>query len=402
MRNCKSNIRYYLLPMIELTAEEKILAQKFSKLKEEAGSHSPSIFTFKQKLPELNIQVDACFLSNPYATDLFLSYFNREVMQTGKIRELLEFYPSQNTVIAELLGGFLNIHPEHIFVGNGAIDVIQAVIHNFTRKKILINIPTFSSYYEFVKENVEVVYNHLKKDEDYRLNTEDFVRKVKQEKPDTVVIINPNNPDGGYISSAVLKEILEQIKEVETVVLDESFIHFAYEDNSFDPVSTQTLTEQYANLVIIKSMSKDFGIAGVRAGYGVMSRSRVNALIKNGYLWNSNGLSEFFFRLYVRSDFARDYEPVRKKYIAETIEFIENLSAFKGIKVLPSKANFVLIEILGGIKSLDFVTGLLIKHGIYVRTANDKIGLQGEYIRVASRTKEENKIMIDAISRLLA
>lgn len=402
MRNCKSNIRYYLLPMIELTAEEKKLAQKFSKLKEEAGSHSPSIFTFKQKLPELNIRVDACFLSNPYATDLFLSYFNREVMQTGKIRELLEFYPSQNTVIAELLGNFLKIHPEHIFVGNGAIDVIQAVIHNFTRKKILINIPTFSSYYEFVKDHVEVVYNNLKKEEDYRLNAHDFVEKIKTEKPDTVVIINPNNPDGGYISSAVLKEILEQIKEVETVVLDESFIHFAYEDNSFDPVSTQTLTELYPNLVIIKSMSKDFGIAGVRAGYGVMSRQRVNALIKNGYLWNSNGLSEFFFRLYVRSDFARDYEPVRKKYIAETIEFIENLSAFKGIKVLPSKANFVLIEILGGTQSLDFVTALLIKHGIYVRTANDKIGLQGEYIRVASRTKEENCVMLSAIGQLLA
>jgi len=386
--------------MIELTSEEKLLAEKFNKLKQEAGSHSPSIFTFKQKLPELDIKVDACFLSNPYATDLFLSYFKREVMDTGKIRELLEFYPSQNNVIAELLGDFLKVKPERIFVGNGAIEVIQAVLHNFTHHKILINIPTFSSYYEFVKDGVEIVYNNLKKGNDYRLDTNDLIEKVKNEKPDTVVIINPNNPDGGYISIGNLRTLLAELATVDTVILDESFIHFAYEDSSFDPINTQALTDTYPNLVIIKSMSKDFGIAGVRAGYGVMSEARVAALVKNGYLWNSNGLSEFFFRLYVREDFAKDYEQVRKRYIADTIEFIDALLKIEGIKVLPSKANFVLVEILGGATSMEFVIALLVKYGIYVRTANDKIGLIGEYIRVASRTKEENALMVNAFKQL--
>ncbi len=386
--------------MIELTSEEKLLAEKFNKLKQEAGSHSPSIFTFKQKLPELDIKVDACFLSNPYATDLFLSYFKREVMDTGKIRELLEFYPSQNNVIAELLGDFLKVKPERIFVGNGAIEVIQAVLHNFTHRKILINIPTFSSYYEFVKDGVEIIYNNLKKENDYRLDTNDLIEKVKTEKPDTVVIINPNNPDGGYIPIGNLRTLLAELATVETVILDESFIHFAYEDSSFDPINTQALTDTYPNLVIIKSMSKDFGIAGVRAGYGVMSEARVAALVKNGYLWNSNGLSEFFFRLYVREDFAKDYEQVRKRYIADTIEFIDALSKIEGIKVLPSKANFVLVEILGGATSMEFVIALLVKYGIYVRTANDKIGLVGEYIRVASRTKEENALMVNAFKQL--
>ncbi len=386
--------------MIELTSEEKLLAEKFNKLKQEAGSHSPSIFTFKQKLPELDIKVDACFLSNPYATDLFLSYFKREVMDTGKIRELLEFYPSQNNVIAELLGDFLKVKPERIFVGNGAIEVIQAVLHNFTHRKILINIPTFSSYYEFVKDGVEIIYNNLKKENDYRLDTNDLIEKVKNEKPDTVVIINPNNPDGGYIPIGNLRTLLAELATVETVILDESFIHFAYEDSSFDPINTQALTDTYPNLVIIKSMSKDFGIAGVRAGYGVMSEARVAALVKNGYLWNSNGLSEFFFRLYVREDFAKDYEQVRKRYIADTIEFIDALSKIEGIKVLPSKANFVLVEILGGATSMEFVIALLVKYGIYVRTANDKIGLVGEYIRVASRTKEENALMVNAFKQL--
>src|SRR5688572_25744901 len=133
------------------TPYELELRDKFIRLKNEAGSHSPSIFTFKQKLPELDIKVDACFLSNPYATDLFLDYFTREVINTGKIRELLEFYPSQNNVISELLADFLKVPKENLFIGNGAIEIIQAVIQTYTKKKLLINIPTFSSYYEFVR-----------------------------------------------------------------------------------------------------------------------------------------------------------------------------------------------------------------------------------------------------------
>ena len=120
------------------TDTEELLIQKFLKLKTDAGSHSPSIFTLKQKLPELPIKIDACFLSNPYATDLFLDYFTNEIINTGRIRELLEFYPSQNQVIAEIIANFLKINPASVFIGNGAIEIIQAVIHNFVKKKIVI------------------------------------------------------------------------------------------------------------------------------------------------------------------------------------------------------------------------------------------------------------------------
>lgn len=390
---------------IEFSIDENILRDKFIKLKNESGSHSPSIFTFKQKLPEVNITIDSCFLSNPYATDLFLEYFKKEVIDTNKIRELLEFYPSQNNVIAELLEEFLQVPKGRIFVGNGAIEIIQAVIHNFTKEKLLINIPTFSSYYEFVKPGVKVVYNRLKKENNYQLVVDEYVELVKKEKPDTVVLINPNNPDGSYISHEILEKILNEISFVQTVILDESFIHFAYEDASLQPISNASLIEKYPNLILLKSMSKDFGIAGIRAGYAIMNESRIALLLKNGFLWNSNGLAEYFFRLYTRADFAYNYNQVRVRYILETIEFIKRLSEIKGIKVYPSRANFVLIEILkAGVSSTDFVTGLLIKYGVYVRTCGDKIGLenQGEYIRLASRTKQENDYVANSIEKLFA
>jgi histidinol-phosphate/aromatic aminotransferase/cobyric acid decarboxylase-like protein len=385
-----------MINQLQFSDEELDLAKKIIELKNQAGSHSPSIFTYKQKLPEIDIKVDACFLSNPYATDLFLEYFNDEILKTNKIRDLLEFYPSQNGVIAELLANFLSIAPENVFIGNGAIEIIQAVIHNFTTDKILINIPTFSSYYEFAKEGVEVVYNHLTKENNYNLDKQSYINIVKKEKPDTIVLINPNNPNGAYLSISETEELLNELSFVNTIILDESFIHFAYENNKFEMVSMAKLIDKFPNLVVLKSMSKDFGIAGVRAGYGIMSKERVRKLLSNGYLWNSNGLAEYFFRLYTRTDFAYNYNEVRVKYILETLEFIKELGTIPNIKIYPSKANFVLVELPTGINSNDFVALMLIRYGIYVRTCEDKIGLEGQYIRLASRSKEENDYIIDS------
>ena len=318
--------------MIKLTENEQRIASKIRQLKEAAGSHSPSIFTIAEELPELNIKVDACFLSNPYATELFLEYLKKELVDTNKLRDVLEFYPSQNDVIADIISKSININKENIFVGNGAIEVIQAVMHNFVGKKVIVNIPTFSSYYEFAREDTEVVYYQLDKKDDYRLVADKYLEFVKKEKPDSVVIINPNNPNGGYLKYKDLRYILNNLKEIKNIIIDESFIHFAFEDEGYSLISATELYKEFSNVIVIKSMSKDFGIAGIRAGYWVMDKYKVAKLLKNGYLWNSSGLSEYFFRLYKRDDFFKEYEKVRKKYITEAqIQELTDLSKDKSI-----------------------------------------------------------------------
>mgnify|MGYP000412460752 CR=1 FL=1 len=378
------------------------LLKKLRLLKEEAGSHSPSIITIKEGVPELEVKVDACFLSNPYATELFLDYFKRELIDTGGIKDLLEFYPSQNKVIAESLSGVIGIHPDNIFIGNGAIEIIQTVIQKYTKKKIVINIPTFSSYYEFVNDDVEVIYNKLYKENNFDLNIDEYVELVKRERPDTVVLINPNNPNGGYLSSEKIAHLLRELRDVKNFILDESFIHFAFENEYYDLKTASNLVYKFPNLILIKSMSKDFGIAGIRAGYAVMNSRRVQELLLNGFLWNSNGLSEYFFRLYTRDNFLSEYEAVRVKYIKETQEFIKELNLIPNIKVYPSMANFALVEILNGDTSDDFVFNMLIKYGIYLRTCSDKIGINGEFVRLASRTKSENKYIIESFTKELS
>lgn len=385
-----------------LTNEQAAMVQHIKLLKQQAGSHSPSLFTIKEQLPSLKMDIDACFLSNPYATDLFLEYFKKELLGDDlHIRDMLEFYPSQNKVIAASLASFLKVPQEMLFVGNGAIEIIQAVIHNFTKEKIIVNIPTFSSYYEFIKPGVSIVFNKLKKEEDYKLNVEDLLQLVNYEKPDTVVLINPNNPNGGYITKAEIAELLEGLKNIKTVLLDESFIHFAYENDELEPLSYVDMVMKYPNVITIKSMSKDFGIAGIRAGYAIMHPSRIKHLLENGFLWNSNGLAEYFFKLYVREQFQKEYEIVRKRYIRDSQEYFKNLAAIEGIKRYPTQANFALIELETGILADDFAFGLLVKSGVYTRTCSDKIGLDGEFIRLASRSHDENEAIVKAIKEAL-
>lgn len=383
--------------MVKLSSKEIIISQKIKKLKEASGSHSPNIFTIASEIPDLQLKIDACFLSNPYATDLFMEYFKKELVDTWKLRDIIEFYPSQNHVIAEIIAKTINVSPDNIFVTNGAIEAIQAILHNFVNKKIIVNIPTFSSYYEFVKTDTRVVYYQLKKEDNFILNIDNYLNFVKKEKPDTIVLINPNNPDGGYVKYKDLRYLLQNLIDIKSIIIDESFIHFAFEDNDYTLISSTELFKEFPNVIVIKSMSKDFGIAGIRAGYAVMDKFKVNQLLKNGYLWNVNGLTEYFFRLYEREDFYNSYVEVRKRYIEEAQVFFDSLKTIPQIKVYPSMANFALIELLDGSASSDFVSKLLIKYGIYTRIGSDKIGLNGEFVRIAARKKEENDYIIKSI-----
>ena len=369
-------------------------------LKELSGSHSPSIETIMENVPGLEIKVDACFLSNPYATDLFMKYLETDLINKNKLREVLEFYPPQNRDVARVISKAVNIKAENIFIGNGAIEIIQAVLHNFVKKSICVTLPTFSSYYEFVKPGIEIKYFNLEKENDCHFNREEYVNFVKSNNIDTVVIINPNNPDGGYITRENISYIIENLKEISNIIIDESFIHFAFEDVELSQLTSEELIEKYSNLIILKSMSKDFGIAGVRAGYAVMSKDKVDFLLKYGYLWNISGLANYFFRVYSNPEFIEEYQIVRKKYIMNTQMFMSELATVKGIKVYPSKANFALIEISNGKTSFEFAMELLLKEGVYVRDCADKIGLNGQFIRVASRTFEENLKIIKTLKEL--
>ncbi len=375
------------------------LTERFITLKSSSGTHSPSIDVLLREL-DINIRVDACFLSNPYATELFLNNFNKDLHNKNFIKNLVEHYPPQNRDIAKYLASFLNVNPENIFIGNGAIEIIQAILQTFVTGKIIIPIPTFSSYYEFVDLNTtEVVFYNLSESSNFLLDIDDFIKTIKSENINNVVLINPNNPNGAYTTQSDVIKLLDSLYDVDNIIIDQSFIHFAYEDTNLEFINLDDLVYKYRNLTIIKSMSKDFGIAGLRCGYAITKNRYISELLRNGYLWNVNGFSNYFFKLYTDSDFQTEYELCRKKYIMNTMYFYEELSKIPQLKVYPSKANFFLIKVPQNQDSTTFMINLLCNHGIYVRDCNDKVGLSNNYVRIASRNFEENIIMIESIKK---
>jgi histidinol-phosphate/aromatic aminotransferase/cobyric acid decarboxylase-like protein len=385
-----------------LSPRELALVDRFKRLKNEAGTHSPSAWTLAKLMPELRLKVDACFLSNPYATKLFLMHFQREVIRPRKLRALLELYPSQNPVIAAKLGRVLDLAPESIFVGNGAAEIIQAILHRFTKSKLLVNLPTFSPYYEFTRPDTQVVFNVLRKEDNFRFDPEAYVRLVERERPDTVVLINPNNPDGGYVPHTTMRRLLEQLRFVPNVIVDESFIHFACEGTDYSYRSLADYAGRFPNLIVVKSMSKDFGVAGIRAGYAVMAPNRVQTLLENGYLWNSSGLAEYFFDLYSRPDFQLQYERERIRFIRNSQRYFAAMAKIDGLHVYPTFANFALVELGAGLNADDLVCRLLIRRGIYTRSCDDKKGLEaGKFVRIAARNRPENAYIIRSLRRLI-
>ena len=156
------------------------------------------------------------------------------------------------------------------------------------------------------------------------------------------------------------------------------------------------LTGQFENVTVSKSMSKDFGIAGIRAGYAIMKKSRVNRLLDHGYLWNTSGIAEYFFSLFTRPTFLAEYREVLDEYRGYIDGFTATMSGSSFVRAYSTSANFQLMQLPEGI-SADLVTALLlVRHGVYVRACGDKIGLDGEFIRVAIRTEPENELVIAA------
>lgn len=385
-----------------ITDRETAILATLREIKAESGSHAPSLYTLHDRLPDLEVKVDACFLSNPYATDLFIERLTSDLLETGELRKVLESYPSPNNHVASMLERTIDVGREHIFVCNGAVEAIQAALHRFAGTRVGVILPTFSPYYEYLRPDQRAYFYTLSRDDDFAIDIDDFVRFVRSNRIDTVCLINPNNPNGGYVPTARMRELLDELSDLELVILDESFVEFAYEDDQLNRRSLTVDAARMPNVMLVKSMSKDFGVAGLRAGYAIMSPERVKTLLSNGYLWNVSGLAEFFFRLFGEAEFQARYLATRLRYLDEAIAFFDALKGVEGLRTYSTKANFCLLE-LDQSTSIELLWALLlVRRGIYVRDCRDKRGLEnGQYIRLASRKAPENELIIEALAELI-
>jgi histidinol-phosphate/aromatic aminotransferase/cobyric acid decarboxylase-like protein len=358
---------------------------KFLKLKSDSGLHSPSVFELKNDL-NIDIKIDACFLCNPYAFDLFIENFKKI-----DLTDYIKYYPPQNKILSNILSKSININPEYLLIGNGAIQLIELIMREFENKKKCIITPTFSTYYEYDFENI--VFFKTYKENNFNIDKKKLVEFCQENNVEVLIIVNPNNPTGTIVKKNDLKYIIKELKTV-SIVVDESFIDFYDKSHS---VETEVYNNK--NLIVIRSLSKDFGIAGLRLGYSVCNPKLNDKIFsKYGLCWNINGLAQIFLELMSNVKFKDNYQLARKKYLDNREKFFNNLQSLEKFKVYKSHANFFIIDCYEHINTV--FSHLLFEKKIYTRILNDKLDLDDSFLRVACGTEEDNFKVFEALKEI--
>ena len=371
------------------------IKEKYLLIKKKCGSHSPGAAIIEKEIPEVKLTIDCCFLSNPYATEIFEKKLKAAISNETWLYGQIESYPAQNAQIAEYVSKAIGIKSENIFIGNGACEIISAILNRFVKGKILIMLPTFSPFYEYVnKATTEIHYYPLDKEKDrFTCDIDRLLIYCNVNEINNIVVINPNNPDGSLIDKSTMKDFLERFSFMDNILLDETFIEYAPQE------SIDSVFYEYSNVTIIRSMSKIFGISGIRAGYCITNSNYVKDLLENGFLWNSNCFAIYFFELLNDAEFMKEYKEAKDKYMKEIEEFGKQLETCNPkIRIYKSHANIYLGEILDKDRTAeDLMYYMLIAHGIYIRDCGDKKGLNEKFFRISCRKTEENLKIIQAL-----
>ena len=366
--------------------KNKVLDELVS-LKTKSGNHSPSLKEIEDLIGSDSIKIDACFLSNPYATALVYEYNFLDKINANFIK-LVESYPPNQPYLLKKLSKIEKINPENSLVLNGAQNCIEILMSKINYKNCLLPIPTYSAYYESLKKDAKIHYFNLLEEENFYINRDKLYRTINENKIDLLVLINPNNPTGIQVDQELIVNLIKDFPDLQ-IIIDESFIHFIKHWEKWTKFRKKLIDNK--NIFFVKSMSKDFGISGLRIGY-LETKNELITEIKNKYgTWSLNNFAVEFLNIISTDNFIKDYANVRKKYLNHKKDFFYKLKKIKSINVFHSDSNFFLIKVNKNIKNgFKSAMEILVNDGLYIRSMEDKIGLNSSFFRVGCRTKEEN------------
>lgn len=334
--------------------------------------------------------IDFCYLVNPY--------FPPEKMKDemrANFDTLLTEYPSGMRVNSLLASKNFNVHQDNIIVGNGAAELIKSLMEHLDGNIGFIR-PTFDEYPNRYDKNRSVYF--VPSNRDYSYSVDDLIKYFENKDIQNLVVVNPDNPSGNYISKTELLRLIKWSNDRGIkLIIDESFADFA--DEKENTLIDQSLLDDNPHLFVMKSISKSYGVPGLRLG--VLASGDTDAisyLKKNIAIWNINSFGEFYMQ--IEEKYKSDYENALIKLREERTRFQIELSEIKGVRVIPSQANFIMVEIEGGISPQELLKRLLIKHNLLIKELTTKTNGRN-YLRLAIRNKEENDILVGAIKKEL-
>jgi histidinol-phosphate/aromatic aminotransferase/cobyric acid decarboxylase-like protein/choline kinase len=336
------------------------------------------------RFPELK---DFCYLVNPY----FPSKKMQEEMK-AYFYDLVSQYPSGLGVQNILAGKMFDIEVENVVVGNGACEIIKS-IGTVLKGSFGMMRPTFDEYPKSIGS--DRVISHIPDNDNFSYSLEDL--KTLLEKSDNLIVINPDNPSGNFIPNKDLLNLLDYAgTQKKKVIIDESFVDFA-NDGENETLITQDIIDKYPNLLVIKSISKSYGVPGIRLGVIAGSDlDLINKFKQEVTIWNINSFGEYF--LQIIGKYKSDYRKACSLIRAERDQLYQQLQTIEYLDVVPSSANYFLCNLKGGVKASQLTQELLYSHQIFIKDLTGKVGFSNkECIRIAVRDKADNDLLIEAL-----
>ncbi|MCM1309175.1 MAG: aminotransferase class I/II-fold pyridoxal phosphate-dependent enzyme [Butyrivibrio sp.] len=335
---------------------------------------------------------DFCYLVNPFfPNDRLINEMS------ANFNTLIREYPSGMAVNSFLAANYFGVRSEQICVGNGTAELIKSLMENHVGK-IGMAYPTFEEYPHRKRENDIIPFYVADKDFDY---TADDVMGFYEENPvEAIVLVNPDNPTGHFIMRGDILRMEEWARGRDIkIIVDESFVDFARTDGSQTLLDAELL-DKHPNLVVIKSISKSFGVAGLRLGVlASADRELIRFMKKDVAIWNINSFAEYYMQII--SKYRADYEKAMERFMEVRERYLSGLAKIEGLKVYPSQANYVMCLIEEKYTSTELADILLNRYNILIKDLSSKDGLFGKsYIRLSVKTDEENDAMVKALEEL--
>lgn len=336
--------------------------------------------------------LDFCYLVNPFFPPQKLK---DELKANFDV--LLSEYPSGMRINSLLIAKYFHINKEYAVVGNGAAELIKSLMEH-TEGKIGVTYPTFEEYPNRCKKEQLVCF--VPDNRDFSYTAADLKNYFADKSISTLLLVNPDNPSGNFIPYMDLLDLIAWAQDRSIrMVVDESFVDFSigYENNT---LLQDAVLERYENLVVMKSISKSYGVPGLRLGVLASGNTKLIQQIKNDVsIWNINSFAEFYMQIYGK--YENDYRKASALFIEERDRFFRELQNIPWIRVIPSQANYFLCEILDKYNPSDLIRILLIRHGVFIKDCSTKTGFDGKsYIRIAVRNRLDNDRLINCLKML--
>ena len=334
--------------------------------------------------------LDFCYLVNPYFPPQRLV---EEI--NANATNLLTQYPSGMRVNSLLAAKNFGVHEENILVGNGAAELIKILLQKLSGKVGFVR-PTFEEYPNRYDKTESIYF--APDNENFSYTATDLMNFFGGKEISALIVVNPDNPSGNFIPKLELIRLINWAAEKNLrLVIDESFVDFADENETL--IETKILSAN-KHLCVMKSLSKSHGIGGLRLGVLASGDEELIAALKrDAVIWNINSFAEFYMQIFEK--YKRAYFESLRRLREERKRFSVELEKFSDIRVVPSQANFIMVELIGNTSAKELCKKLLVGYNIFVKDLSAKVSGKN-YLRLAVRAEADNDKLLAALKKELS